>query len=76
CSKTSDARKYAFLSVIGGSGGEFKEVYSIAERNGEFFISDGEAGKIFRILKSGEVKEFSSGLDTPSGIAFLPDGRL
>jgi len=76
CSKTSDARKYAFLPVIGGSGGEFKEVYSIAGRNGEFFISDGEAGKIFRILKSGEVKEFSSGLDTPSGIAFLPDGRL
>lgn len=76
CNQPAALVRPTFISIIAGSNSEFGEVYSIEERNGEIFISDGEAGKIFRISKSGSVSEYASGLDAPSGIAWSPDGAL
>jgi len=51
------------------------EPFGIAVRGDEIFIGDGNSGRIFRSGKTG-LDEFAAGLDTPSGIAFGPDGTL
>ncbi|MDQ6786781.1 MAG: hypothetical protein M3033_08215, partial [Acidobacteriota bacterium] len=53
------------------------ETFGIAARNGEIFISDGEAGKIWRVSSS--LKDFyvlSDKFNTPSAIAFDSNGDL
>lgn len=76
CNKRTENRRYQHLFTIAGSNGNFGEIYGIRERDGELFYSDGDAGKIYKISKTGEISEVAVGLDTPSGIAFYPDGRL
>lgn len=76
CSNRTENRSYQHLFTIAGSNGNFGEIYGIRERDGELFYSDGDAGKIYKISKTGEISEVAAGLDTPSGIAFYPDGRL
>ncbi|MGD9588012.1 MAG: hypothetical protein AB7Q37_07020 [Pyrinomonadaceae bacterium] len=51
------------------------EPFGIAVRNGQVFVTDGHSGRIFRHSEAG-LAEFAAGLDTPSGIAFGPDGSL
>jgi sugar lactone lactonase YvrE len=63
-------------ATLAGKAGEFGEPYGVAAKDGEIFISDGETGKIFRIDAGGTVSEFAGGFDTPSAIAFEPDGNL
>lgn len=76
CGDRTETRRYKHLYTIASSNRDFGEVYGIGEHNGELFYSDGDAGKIYKISKTGEISEVAAGLDTPSGIAFYPDGRL
>lgn len=54
----------------------FGEPFGIATNNGEIYVSDGMSGKIMRIDAAGEVKDFASGLQTPSAIVFDKNGDL
>ena len=67
----------AFRSVraIAGPESELGEPYGIAFKGDEIFVSDGAAGKIWKI-SGGTVTEFAADLDTPSGIAFEANGDL
>lgn len=64
------------VGTIAGKNREFGEPFGLAVRNGETYISDGEAGKIFRIDAAGAPVVFSDGLNTPSGIAIDQAGDL
>ncbi len=64
------------VHTLTGSNGEFGEPFGITIRNGQVFVSDGDRGKIFRVSPDGIVTELASGLHTPSGIAFTPNGDL
>lgn len=74
CSGGPD-RAYRHVGTIAGLQGEFGEPFGVAVRDGDIYVSDGEAGKILRI--SGDsVTTFAEGLDTPSAIAFDKGGNL
>lgn len=71
--------RYSYFSKVrtfAGSKREFGEPFGIAINEGKVYVSDGDRGKIWRISAAGEVSEFASGLDTPSGIAFDSNGDL
>jgi hypothetical protein len=55
---------------------ETGEPFGIAIRDGEMYFSDGAAGTIVKLGPDGKNSIFASGLNTPSGIAFLPTGDL
>jgi len=76
CSRAEDVdRTPKFASTIAGANGEFGETFGVAIKDGDIYVSDGQNGKIWRI-RDGATTVFASGLDTPSGIAFAPDGSL
>lgn len=52
------------------------EPFGVAVKSGDIYVSDGVAGKIWRISASGQAQEFASGLLTPSAIAFDKNGDL
>jgi len=52
------------------------EPFGVAARGGEVFISDGEAGKIWRISNLREFSVLSDKFNTPSAIAFDLNGDL
>lgn len=57
--------------TIAGFNREFGEPYGIAvDKKGIVYVSDGEAGKIFRILPEGKIELVTDKLNTPSAIAF------
>lgn len=64
------------VRTLSGLNGEFVEPFGIAVKNGEIFASDGDRGRILRISTDGAVNEFAAGLNTPSAIAFAPNGNL
>ena len=64
-----------FVSTIVGAEDVLGETFGVATKDGDLYVSDGQNGKIWRV-HDGHVSAFLSGLDTPSGIAFTPDGRL
>lgn len=66
---------FAFVSTVAGKGGEFGEAFAIAEKAGEIYVSDGQHGKIWRIIDD-KVTVFADGLNTPSAIAFDDSGDL
>lgn len=72
CSAGSTSPNFTRVTSIATA--EFGEPFGIAVRDGEIFVSDGEAGKVSVISAKGVVDE--PGFDTPSGIAFGPDGHL
>ncbi len=69
-------RPLAYVGTIAGSGGDIGEPFGIAERGGILYFSDGQSGKILRVTGDGVTGIFAEGLDTPSAIAFGPDGEL
>jgi DNA-binding beta-propeller fold protein YncE len=52
------------------------EPFGIAEKNSEIFVSDGEAGKIWRVSNFQSFAVLTDKLNTPSGIAFDKNGDL
>src|SRR4030095_5373310 len=65
---------YTHVGTIQLVGGDPGEPFGIARKDDVTFISDGEAGTLLKIDHAGQVSVFASGLNTPSAIAFLPDG--
>ncbi len=52
------------------------EPFGIAEKNGEICVSDGEAGKIWRVSNFQNFAVLTDKLNTPSAIAFDENGDL
>ena len=52
------------------------EPFGVAVRDDVIYVSDGASGTIRRIDAAGNVATMTSGLNTPSAIAFLPNGEL
>jgi len=67
---------YKSVSTVAGLEGKLAEPFGIAVRDGEVYVSDGEAGSILKLGPDGTVQVFASGLNAPSPIAFLPSGDL
>ena len=69
-------RPLTTTSTIAEDRSMIGEPFGVAVKSGETYVSDGIAGKIWKIEKSGELREFASGLRTPSAIAFDKNGDL
>ena len=69
-------RPFIDVRILGNSNDQFGEPYGIAIRAGEIYVSDGERGSVANLGSEGSVSLLTSDLDTPSAIAFPPDGRL
>ena len=76
CGRTETPEsEFRSVRAIAGPESGVGEPFGVAIKGSETFVSDGLNGKIFRIA-NGAVSEFVSGLDTPSGLAFGPNGDL
>lgn len=75
--KKAEPEAVDFRSVrsIAGPESGIGEPFGMAVKGNEVFVSDGAAGKIWRI-SGGVVSEYASGFNTPSGLAFEPSGEL
>lgn len=62
--------------TLAGFSREFGEPFGIAVKGEEIYLSDGDAGKIFKVFRDGRSEVFSDKLDTPSQIAFDKNGDL
>lgn len=69
------AHDLVFVDTLKLTGGEIGEPFGIAAHKGELYISDGEKGVIWK-LSGMDLSVFAEGLETPSHIAFDPDGNL
>jgi len=68
-------KPFTTVESVSTNGSSLAEPFGVAIKEDVVFISDGLNGKIVRI--SGEtVQDFAVGLNTPSAIAFAPDGSL
>ncbi|MBA2378532.1 MAG: SMP-30/gluconolactonase/LRE family protein, partial [Blastocatellia bacterium] len=70
------ATDFTRVATLAGQGRSLGEPFGIATRDGHTYISDGTAGTIVRIAPDGTLATVATGLSTPSGIAFVPDGSL
>lgn len=77
CSRSVSERDTTlkFVATLAGQNGEFGETFGIALKDSDVYVSDGQAGRIWRVHQ-GQPSVLAEGLATPSGIAFAPDGRL
>lgn len=66
---------YQHVHTMGGLTGRYEEVFAVAVRGGEIFVSDGEAGTIWKLTSTDPIP-FATGLETPSAIAFDSSGDL
>ena len=69
-------RPFTTVRTIAGINGELGEPFGVAVKDGEIYISDGQAGKIWKFAKGSAPAEFARGLHTPSAIAFNGEGDL
>jgi DNA-binding beta-propeller fold protein YncE len=67
---------YRSVATFSGPDRQLKEPFGIAFRDGAVYISDGEAGSVRRLERDGTASVVADGLNTPSAIAFLPNGDL
>lgn len=74
-SATPDPIRYSVVATVPGVA-DIGEPFGIAVKDGVIYFSDGAKGSIQRIGSSGASETFASGLNTPSAIAFLPDGEI
>ena len=64
-------------NTLAGFNREFGEPFGVAvDKKGTIYVSDGDAGKIFRILKDGKIEMVTDKLNTPSTIVFDKDENL
>jgi sugar lactone lactonase YvrE len=64
------------IRTLAGVNREFGEPFGVAVKGADVYVSDGDQGKIWKISANGIVSLFTQNLDTPSGIAFDPNGNL
>ncbi len=64
------------VTTLVGFDREFGEPFGVAIKGEEIFMSDGEAGKIWKIASGGTITLFAEGLNTPSAIALNDSGDL
>ena len=77
CGLTETARRpLIYTGTVAGTAGDIGEPFGVAARGGIIYIADGQNGRILRLTGDGETSVFAEGLDTPSAIAFAPDGSL
>jgi DNA-binding beta-propeller fold protein YncE len=67
---------YSSVGTFSGRDVKIGEPFGIACREGSVYISDGETGSVTRIDPDGAANVLANGLNTPSAIAFLPNGDL
>ncbi len=63
------------VATVRGTAG-MGEPFGIAVKDNVIYFSDGDTGTIRRIGADENVTTVASGLNTPSAIAFLPDGDI
>lgn len=64
-------------TTFAGFNREFGEPFGIAvDKKGFVYISDGDAGKIFRLSRDGKIDLISNKFNTPSGMVFDKDENL
>jgi sugar lactone lactonase YvrE len=78
CSKVRQDQRVAWTkaATLAGTNREFGEPFGLAVKDDVLYVSDGEQGKIWRVLKNGKVEAVTDKLNTPSGIAFDKQGFL
>ena len=64
------------VKTFTGINKEFGEPFGLAIKDDVLFVSDGEAGKIWRITKDGKAEIIIENLNTPSAIVFDKSGDL
>lgn len=64
------------LATYVTDGVKFGEPFGLAYRKGELFVSDGDAGAIWKIASDGKRTLLAGGLGTPSHITFDDKGYL
>jgi hypothetical protein len=67
---------HTHTATLAGLDREFDEPFGIAIRDGDVYVSDGASGNILRSRSGGRVEIVAGGFNTPSAIAFLPNGDL
>ena len=67
---------YTKVTTVAGANNEFGEPFGVAVKGDDTYVSDGADGRIFRVGKNGLHIDFTSGFETPSGIAFNKSGEL
>lgn len=76
CRQRDEIRTFETVRTLVGPESGLAEPFGVAIRNGSIYVSDGERGKISVAGNSGLLEDVSADFDTPSGIAFGPDGVL
>jgi len=77
CQKVEEKPKpISKVATFFGTTEKIGEPFGIAVKNDEIYVSDGENGKILKILKNGTSSVFTDKLETPSQIAFDKNGDL
>jgi hypothetical protein len=77
CSSGGNEASISYSHVDAFSAGQHTvEPFGVAIRNGVLYVSDGGTGEIRMVDDGVATRVFARGLNTPSGIAFLPSGEL
>lgn len=81
CTKTDEqkiiSRTNTFAGISDDKSKRFGEPFGAAfDKRGVLYISDGEQGKIWRVLDNERMEVVTDKLDTPSGIAFDKENYL
>ena len=67
---------FAKVTTFAGINKEFGEPFGLAIKDGVLYVSDGDQGKIWRVVKGGKLEVLTDKLNTPSAIAFDKNGDL
>jgi len=77
CQKPEEKPKpISKVTTFFGTTEKIGEPFGIAVKNDEVYVSDGENGRVLKILKNGTSAVFTDKLDTPSQIVFDKNGDL
>ena len=78
CARISEPERKIWTGVktLAGFNREFGEPFGIAVKGDEMYVSDGDAGKIFKLSKDGKTELLTDKLNTPSQIVFDKNGDL
>lgn len=77
CRNAENQRKpFVKVATLAGTSEKFGEPFGVAVKGEEIYVSDGEKGVIWKILRDGSMLIFTDKLNTPSQIAFDRNGDL